>query len=800
MLIDRFTFNPRPALGALAVLLGLHAANISAPAQQRPDTDVTFVFMADPHVSFNGYNDYEWYYSYYIDVTPLRDPLTISWAENMVNKEAGGNGCLAPGQGDLCNQIQVVRKMEALTNPLNQWPGTGLPIGPVSGVVVGGDMTDCGGGGSAPSPNYNGYNHCSDYNSDLNGAQLAAFIRVFDHGHQLSPPIYFTPMPFLWGLTNPDGSVPLKYDLFPGFGNHDLNFVDSAQVRDYVGQWKTGAKIGPTTILYSDPGSQSYSWNWGGVHLVNVGVFAGSDSNDYNFSIFALDWLKNDLSAYASDGRPVIIFQHFGFDPQWGISWYPKAGLQSLFDTIKNYNVVGIFTGHNHGALHNYQYPSLTWQDANGNWQPTDSTGTWHPIPNSIWPDWQSSVPKSQKVSSLPLTAYDIFHPGAAFSQRFALVHVTNNRMDVTYSDGSDFNQASQKINFTNSYTKHLAPPPFESSLPVPGVTLGQARTVVNPNYLVTTLAGQFTVAEFSSGGAERVTDQENAIALGLPVSFALRPLQLTSEQGALLASDGQTLAYLTINAGKLHLDWTAPQPIHTDSITALTLNKTGYLLAYRTSDARAIFSKIGNQSGQHLTTVLNTQMDQIKDPVLHAAIVGFITAQFIPYPENQTESESGEPARFLRYDPVNGYMEHLAFNVRNGVATLNPPVLDTTWAPRASLIQPFRDSRNFTEFLVVSNACQKGTLSTVLPNGSFGIPTYCSPESPIMIRKLLTDQASTQVSWRGNPESMVASEALTGGQPAIGAAAPVAYDAAGGTVLGVAAEGYSYNITVPIK
>jgi cytolysin (calcineurin-like family phosphatase) len=95
---------------------------------------------------------------------------------------------------------------------------------------------------------------------------------------------------------------------------------------------------------------------------------------------------ESGLRTYAGDGRPVLIFRHFGFDPAWGISWYEDpnriSGIQGLFDAIKNYNVIGLFTGHNDGFLYNYQYPSLTSYDSSSQtWLPTDSNGVWHSDP-----------------------------------------------------------------------------------------------------------------------------------------------------------------------------------------------------------------------------------------------------------------------------------------------------------------------------------------------------------------------------------------------------------------------------------
>jgi cytolysin (calcineurin-like family phosphatase) len=808
------SWRPPAPIQALGMVAGLLAAQIPLAAQVAPlpKVDVTFAFMADPHVSFNGYNDYEWYWGSYVDVSNPGPTLsTITWASAMIESEAANNGCKSAGQGDLCNLVQEVRKLNALSNTANTWPN-GMAIGPIAGVVVGGDMTDCGGGGEAPSVNINGYNNCADYHSGLNGAQFGAFLKLFDRAHPVSPAISLDTLPFLAGLTNPDGDLPLKYPIFPGFGNHDLNFADSSQVQNYVGQWSPGARIPGVSISNSDPASKSYSWDWGGLHLVNAGVFAGSDDDDYNYSTSSLQWLESDLQAYAGDGRPVIIFQHFGFDPTWGLPWYEGSGrihgLQGLFDAIKNYNVVGLFTGHNHGSLYNYQYPSATYQDVNNNWQPSDSNGVWHPTPTSVWPDWLGSVPQSQNVPVLPLTVYDIFHPGAAYKQNFAVVHVTNDQLEVMYADNSDdFNDATKQITFKYDFKKPLAPTPYVSSPPVPSTQLLPAPTVVqvnNQSFLVTAGYGAFKVAQFNSNGTNTLTDEQLALLMGLPVTFN-NPQLTTAPDGSIFATDGQNVAMLSLVNGKLKLNWQQSLSVKADQIMGFTLQNQTYLLGYRAADAMAVFYKVNNSEGAnpHLSTELSTKMDQVRDPILNIPL-GFLTAQFISYPENDASADPAAPARFLRYDPLGGNMEFYAFNVSNGVAKLSTPVSENTWAPRATLIQPFQDQNGNTEFLVVSNACAQGStaIPAIGPNGlpTVQIPTYCSPESPIMVRKLLPGYVSTEVAWRGNPSTLGPVQLLVGDGSAMGAAAFLHYDSNGGAVLGIAGSNIVYNFTLPVN
>lgn len=138
-----------------------------------------------------------------------------------------------------------------------------------------------------------------------------------------------------------------------------------------------------------------------------------------------------------------------------------------------------------------------------------------------------------------------------------------------------------------------------------------------------------------------------------------------------------------------------------------------------------------------------------------------------------------------------------------NGVPALSGPVQENTWAPRASLIQPFQDQNHDTEFLVVSNACAQGSEAVVAagPGGiTSQIPTYCSPESPIMIRKLMDNNVSTEVAWRGDPSTLYPVQFLGGNPSEIVAAAFQNYDSAGGAVLGIVGSSVVYNFTFPAK
>ena len=105
--------------------------------------------------------------------------------------------------------------------------------------------------------------------------------------------------------------------------------------------------------------SDDYSWDWDGVHLVQAHRFAGDRTKG---AADGLPWLTRDLAANAADGRPVVLFQHYGWDEfsleRWDPSkntftdegsgaphWWSEADRQAILSAIAGYNVVGISKG-----------------------------------------------------------------------------------------------------------------------------------------------------------------------------------------------------------------------------------------------------------------------------------------------------------------------------------------------------------------------------------------------------------------------------------------------------------------------
>lgn len=318
---------------------------------------------------------------------------------------------MATGLSPHCEQegktdANLLRHIAALNHlPGGRWPlkiagrasglvGAGEKIATPLGVIVGGDMTDDG-GGQVTTPS--------------EGTQLLQFSHRYQQG------------------TGPDR---VHFPVYAGLGNHDLDqdgpppHVDwyRREMRDYVEINHRPSVFfkPPVPAANYDVDTDCYSWNWGGLHLIQTHRFAGDTAKG---AVSALPWLQDDLATYAGDGRPVVLFQHYGWDPfsleRWDPAartfddegtgaphWWRAQDRQALLSALAGYNVVGIFHGHEHDTAMIYRRDGL-----------------------------------------------DIFKPKAAFKGGFALVHVADRFMDVVLGEavGSD-----GEVVFTNAFSKPL--------------------------------------------------------------------------------------------------------------------------------------------------------------------------------------------------------------------------------------------------------------------------------------------------------------------------------------------------------
>ncbi|RWB22188.1 MAG: metallophosphoesterase [Mesorhizobium sp.] len=270
----------------------------------------------------------------------------------------------------------------------------GTRIGTPLGLVTGGDITDDG-GGQVTEPS--------------EGTQLLQFSQRYQQG------------------VGPDR---VHIPVYVGLGNHDLDQNGSPphvdwyrrELRDYVEvNHRPGVFFKPPVPATNyDVDTDCYSWDWGGLHLVQTHRFAGDTGHG---AISSLPWLKQDLATYAADGRPVILFQHYGWDTfsieRWDPAkrayddegagrphWWAEADRQALVAALKGYNVIAIFHGHQHQVPMIYQRDGL-----------------------------------------------DLIKPKAAYMGGFALARVTDDNIDVALGEAAGDHG---EVVFTNAFSKQF--------------------------------------------------------------------------------------------------------------------------------------------------------------------------------------------------------------------------------------------------------------------------------------------------------------------------------------------------------
>ncbi len=159
----------------------------------------------------------------------------------------------------------------------------------------------------------------------------------------------------------------LNYPAYDGIGNHDGSRNDP--IRSAVAE-RVRQHSGLDRV--SDSGLQ-YAWRWGQFHFIQLGVCAGNDMDDVQSDMGnnsrahdpegAYDFLKETLEEDVGDsGRPVVLFQHYGFGG-WGLDWWGEDAQDRFYDLISDYNIVLLVTGHNHVSRlgSDYEWRGIRW-------------------------------------------------------------------------------------------------------------------------------------------------------------------------------------------------------------------------------------------------------------------------------------------------------------------------------------------------------------------------------------------------------------------------------------------------------
>ncbi len=96
------------------------------------------------------------------------------------------------------------------------------------------------------------------------------------------------------------------------------------------------------------PNGMHYSWDWNGVHFVQLNRVAVNvgEPNQSNAMVgdqcYALDFIQQDLAAnVGSSNRPVFIVQHYGFE-EFSSGWWTQYERSLFYNAISGYNVIAL--------------------------------------------------------------------------------------------------------------------------------------------------------------------------------------------------------------------------------------------------------------------------------------------------------------------------------------------------------------------------------------------------------------------------------------------------------------------------
>jgi len=176
------------------------------------------------------------------------------------------------------------------------------------------------------------------------------------------------------------------YPMLALIGNHDdpADVDNSEYVQDYLNDLVGGNNLYDFPIEKRTTGTVpssffrgNYTWEWGSVNFISLGLWAFHDrwvsSGNTAADPYKIDWLKEYLAAVGHE-RAIVLFQHYGFDgfsfhhdDDGKYQWWSRDDAELLINVLCNrdssdepcgteekprYNVIGIFSGHTHEVGH----------------------------------------------------------------------------------------------------------------------------------------------------------------------------------------------------------------------------------------------------------------------------------------------------------------------------------------------------------------------------------------------------------------------------------------------------------------
>lgn len=219
---------------------------------------------------------------------------------------------------------------QRLVETLNRLPGSPIPdaagggrVATPRGVIHAGDIIDT---GDKQGP----------LAADMQRTEWAAFTQDY-------------------GLAGGDGR--LRYPVREVYGNHD-----APQGKGWVLEQLIERNRRRPGLCQVSANGVHYSWDWGDLHFVNVGLIVGAAKDVTRQRRYAaldsLEFLTADLRQQVGDsGRPVVITHHVDIARYTGAcdlqvdtsskEWDP-CDVQAYHRVLQPYQVAGIFYGHTH--------------------------------------------------------------------------------------------------------------------------------------------------------------------------------------------------------------------------------------------------------------------------------------------------------------------------------------------------------------------------------------------------------------------------------------------------------------------
>lgn len=159
-----------------------------------------------------------------------------------------------------------------------------------------------------------------------------------------------------FGLSGKDGR--LKLPVYEVHGNHDSPSGDGLAVKRIVDRNKSRPGVNNVS-----KNGVHYSWDWGHVHFVNLGIVVGQTAEVARRRRYApldsLEFLVADLREnVGASGRPVVITHHVDVlrysqplpvedQRALGMEWDP-ADVRGYHDALKGYRIAAVLYGHTH--------------------------------------------------------------------------------------------------------------------------------------------------------------------------------------------------------------------------------------------------------------------------------------------------------------------------------------------------------------------------------------------------------------------------------------------------------------------